>query len=195
MLYYCQSGNLTREKSPRLESNTRMTMTDFSDNKFKNNSGKWRTFSLFFEYPTKDVEPVYTLAKYDKEKDGKTFPSLYQLYMQCLDPTEFLFAEEHLGGPDHLRALRKAPTFRKELDSWKADLELKLQALALRNIVKASVDEANKNTFQANKLLLDKGWQEKRTKTDKDKVKEAADEFTVESLAEIKKDLDRLEIN
>ena len=155
---------------------------------------RWLTQSLFYE--TSDVPDniIYTL----KGDDFKGFPSLKRLYLETSDLTEYEFATTHLGGWHHWQTLCKSPFFQTYLAEWRTELELKLKAMALRNIV----DEAKggeKNSFSANKFLVARGWIDKETEPNrrgrpsKEEISRKAEEIAFED-KQIQEDLERLGI-
>lgn len=130
------------------------------------------TKALFFEMTGADKSTViYTLK--DEEHEG--FPSLREAYLSCEDPTEYIFANDYLGGWSHWEKLLKCTWFKPYIKRWRHELELKIKSDALRRI-KAESKTDSKNAFTANRFLLEKGWTEKNTKgrPSKDDIKKAA---------------------
>src|SRR5579859_6457695 len=112
---------------------------------------------LFFETVNADKSTVsYTL----KDRDHAGYPSLYRLYMEADDPTEYLFATAHLDGWDHWETLCQCTWFKPYIDRWRRELETKHRALALRNIKQLASDPTSKEYHQANKFLVNAGWLE-----------------------------------
>ena len=121
---------------------------------FTNAMGGWLLQALFFETtPADRPHCKYTL----KDDDHAGYPSLYRLYMACNDPTEYLFAQQHLGGWEHWERLTECAWFHPYVTRWRKELELRIRATALKNIQDiASGDSRDKLT--ANKLLVAQGW-------------------------------------
>jgi hypothetical protein len=90
-----------------------------------------------------------------KETDHEGYPSLYRLYMETGDPTEYQFAVQHLDGWTHWQALTAAKWFQPYVEAWRAELEVKLSSEALARIRAVSADTANPNHYHANKHLLE----------------------------------------
>tara|TARA_R110000803_G_scaffold207605_1_gene275649 strand:- start:299 stop:895 length:597 start_codon:yes stop_codon:yes gene_type:complete len=110
-----------------------------------------------------DVEDcLYTLGRVSHDDD---YPSLYQLYMDFDDSTEYLFAEEHLGGWDHWVFLSKQTFFLKELSRWREELELRSKARALGAMKAKANDPNDKDYYTCNKFLLEKGWDAEHKET------------------------------
>ncbi|MDE2102798.1 MAG: hypothetical protein KGL39_36475 [Patescibacteria group bacterium] len=110
---------------------------------------------LFFETTYADKSTVvYSL----KDRDHEGYPSLYRLYMEADDPTEYLFATQHLDGWDHWETLCQCTWFKPYIDRWRRELEIKHRALALANIKKLASDPDSKEFHQANKFLVNAGW-------------------------------------
>ena len=130
------------------------------NNIFKNTNGVFYTQGLFFETAQDKTNIVYTLKDQDMHlEDGTVLPSLKQLYLQEEDTTEYEFANKHLGGWPHWQRLLKIKWFREEYaQEWRTELELKLKARSLRAIRTKAEDSESKESFQANKYLVDKDW-------------------------------------
>lgn len=123
--------------------------------KYTNSIGRPLTLGLFFETTGGDkTGVVYTL----KDIDHEGYPSLYRLYMEAGDPTEYEFATQHLEGWRHWQMLSNAAWFAEHVDRWRWELELKLRAEAVKRIIEESRNKESKSKFQANKFLVDGGW-------------------------------------
>lgn len=166
------------------------------DNKFKNVNGAWLTRGLFFETCLHNEDNImYTLKEYDHEVRGKKLPSLYKLYMEMEDPTEYEFANEYLGGWTHWKKLCDSPFFLEHVTNWREELTIKLKAKALHQIRQKAQDPDNKDNYQANKFLIDKGWEEKKKggvgRTTKDKIKQEANKIAL-TQSEFDEDYNRI---
>lgn len=144
-------------------------MTKISENVFidksllKASTGQLRTKDVFLEASNWDWDTaVFTLG--DEHRPNKKHPdrmvySLYRLYMDMEDTTEWVFAETYLLGWKHWERFLKAPWFKPEIKRWRHELELKLQARHLEAIKEiANGDPNSKETIQACKYLLDRGY-------------------------------------
>jgi hypothetical protein len=170
----------------------------------KNASGRRYTKGLFYEMTLEDKSSVsYTLKDrdYTDRRSGKTYPSLKRLYMEVADPTEYLFAEQHLDGWDHWLELVECTWFKDYADRWRSELEVKLRAEALRRI-KLEAKSTSKNAFTANKLLLDGGWKDKSQggskpvgRPSKEAVKAAEAQMKFDELTDLDADARRLGLN
>lgn len=143
--------------------------------KFKNSQGMYILQGIFFEYGhmTDHAYTQYTL----KDEAHQGYPSLRELYVTLADPTEYTFANTYLGGWPHFQKLIGSHFFTPFIDQWREEVEIKLQAKALAELTKMANDPDAKNYYNANKLLLDKGWKEKKapiTRTAKKKIFEEA---------------------
>lgn len=98
--------------------------------KFKNSTGQYYTRGLFFELSEDKTSVVYTL----KHEDHLGYPSLYRLYMETSDATEYEFAKNHLDGWEHWLRISEASWFKETAAEWRAELEVKLQSEHLRKI-------------------------------------------------------------
>lgn len=127
-------------------------------NRFTNSMGRNYLRALFYETTEGDKSSVvYTL----KRRDHLGYPSLYRLYMEACDPTEYRFAVSNLNGWSHWQELVNAPWFQVYLDEWRLELEIKLRSDALASILTLSRLESNPNAYHANKYLLDASWKPK----------------------------------
>jgi hypothetical protein len=147
--------------------------------KFKNDIGMFLLQGLFFEVSPNKDQVVYTL----KDRDHNGYPSLYRLYMECNDPTEYTFATKHLDGWAHWERLSQCTWFQPYIDRWRRELELRFKALALQRIHKAA-QAGGKESFQADKFLVNGGWKDpsakKRGAPTKAEVKSEAHRIALE---------------
>lgn len=129
--------------------------------KYTNANGRPRTLGLFYETTDGDKTGVlYTL----KDSDHEGYPSLFRLYIECGDPTEYDFALAHLEGWRHWQLLSNAPWFVEYVERWRWELELKLRSGAVKRIIDEAKSEGRAK-FQANKFLVDGGWRPPSDKT------------------------------
>lgn len=120
---------------------------------FTNAIGGWLLQALFYETTMSDRPHCkFTLKDYDHAG----YPSLYRLYMETNDPTEYLFATQHLGGWEHWERLSEAAFFRPYVDRWRRELELRYRAEALKNIHEIA-NGNSRDRLTANKILA-QGW-------------------------------------
>lgn len=117
-------------------------------------AGKPLTQSLFLELGYNE-QAIFTLKDNDHEYNGEVFPSLKRLYLEMADPTEYEFANTYLLGWRHWKRLCENKAIRRYIDEWREELELKLRAQGVKEIIKHAQDEKG---FQAAKWLADRGW-------------------------------------
>ncbi len=123
--------------------------------KFINDKGNRYTKGLFYEQTRADKGTVlYTL----KDRNHKGFPSLYLLYMEQGDLTEYEFATTHLESWEHWCILCDCPWFKPFVARWREELHLRGAAIALRQVKRIAATNEN-GSMAANKYLLEKGWQ------------------------------------
>lgn len=121
-------------------------------------NGKRKTISLFLEnnYTREKEDPApYTL----KDRDHRGKISLKRIFMECEDPTEYLFAIAAFGSWEHWQVLKNTKAFQPTYEAWRRELEAKLQAEAILTIRK----DALSNPTSA-RWLAEKGWLDKATK-------------------------------
>lgn len=146
-------------------------------NPFKNASGRFLIRQLFFENELSDKRQcMYTLKKHDH----MGYPSLYRLFMECDDPSEYSFAVQHLGGWGHWKELNESPHLKDIFQEWREELDVRTRAKALNNI-REIAEQPSPVRLAANKLLLDGGWKrqekekEKAGRPSKERIRQEAD--------------------
>lgn len=121
------------------------------------------TRALFVETNTSPTSEhvLYTLSDHDHPKGYK---SIYKAYLEMEDVSEYDFATRFFGSMRHWRYLCSQDWFKPYHEEMKSDLQTKLKSRALVKIRSEADDPDNKNYFQANKYLADKGYLEKSQK-------------------------------
>lgn len=131
-----------------------MTDTTSPDSIFRITTGQRKLRGLFFETTGADkTGVVYTL----KDRDHEGFPSLYRLYMEADDPTEYTFAVTCLDSWEHWEMLCACRWFKEYINRWRRELEVRAKARALLAI-KEVASSGGKEAYQANKFLVAGGW-------------------------------------
>lgn len=137
---------------------------------------------LFYEttLPSNRENVIYTL----KDRDHEGLPSLYRLYMESNDPTEWRFANSYLESWEHWERLTKTNWFKPYVERWRKELEIRMKSESLARIM-SEAKTGSKDAFQANKYLLEKGWEPKdkseRGRPSKKEINEKAKEIVYES--------------
>jgi hypothetical protein len=127
---------------------------------FKTAQGVRYLKGLFFEETLADKSTViYTL----KDRDHEGYPSLYRLYMETNDPTEWRFATKYLDGWDHWERLCESPWFKPYIERWRRELQLRVASESLSRIMAESKTNS-RDSFTANRYLLERGWEPKDSK-------------------------------
>jgi len=145
----------------------------------KDELGKWRKDSLFWEKTTppkrKLFTPLYTLKEEDyTDEDGITYPSARRIYLELGDPTEYAAAMALLGSWEHWKVLTtKCKWFMDEVEKWREELEIKLKSKALKAMIHTATEEGSKGTAAA-KYIVDKGWIDTRGRPSKKAVQKEA---------------------
>lgn len=158
--------------------------------KFVNESGNRYTKGLFYEQTLADKSTVlYTL----KDRDHKGYPSLYLLYMEEKDLTEYQFANKYLDGWEHWLQLCDCSWFEAFRDRWREELHLQGAAVALKQVQELAGSN-NPGAMTAAKYLLEKGWRKKNDpvgRPSKEAIKKKAKEMLL-TKDEIDSDHDRI---
>lgn len=90
-------------------------------------------------------------------------------YLEARDPLEYDFVQRSniVESWKHWNFILASPYCRPDVDRWREELEIKLRAEALQEIIKNSKTEKG---FAAQKFLLEKGWDPKRGRPSKEEV-------------------------
>lgn len=128
----------------------------------KTDKGVRLTYALFVELATTaDVEPSFTTKQYDYHRDGKVYPSLRRLYLECEDPTEHEFVDRVFNGDwGHWHKILGNDLIRSALsyDEWPQELRLRLRSKGMKHMVKA----AQSGNANAARWLAEGGWEQRR---------------------------------
>lgn len=126
-------------------------------NTYKDDLGRYRTVSLFWE-----TCPVATREKYPpiwtlKEHDHLGYTSIRALYLKHRDPTEYKFAKAVLGSWDHWKKLCELGWFQKHLKEWRDELEVLLRSEGARLMMRHSEENVS-----AAKWIAQGDWKEQK---------------------------------
>ena len=143
---------------------------------FKNTSGQHYLNALFYEMTGADKSTVvYTL----KDEPHEGFPSLFQLYLQSGDPTEYQFAKTHLDGWTHWEKLLECQWFKEYVSRWRRELDTKIRSEALVRLLEKA-DLPGRDQFMINKYLLDGHWKPGRAgRPKKEDIRQAAHDIAM----------------
>jgi hypothetical protein len=161
-------------------------------NQFRAGNGQRLLRGLFREETTSsECPPVYTLKDYDDD-----LPSLYRLYMDLEDETEYVFATTYLDGYEHWEMLCNCTWFQPYIERWRKELTLKLTAKRLKILITDSMDETSKSKTSSTKYLIEQGWRTRdelrRGRPSKDEVRNELDKQVKEEKA-VQEDLARIQ--
>lgn len=155
----------------------------------------WITSGLFWETAAGMKEyAIYTLKEYDYDWNGKTYKSLRKCYLECNDPTEYVFANEYFGGWEHWQRIQKSKKYDlvTAIESWRKELAVKLMSTGVKQMIEHSFGEKG---MQASKWLTQQGWlPDPPSKRTKDQKKKEA-ELIERTKSEVEDDLARISIN
>lgn len=165
-----------------------------NNNKFRNSINSRYLKALFYETNTTNKNVVlYTL----KDHDYLEYPSLYRMYMEAGDPTEWEFANTYLEGWEHWKMLQACTWFKPYLLRWREELDTKIKSQALK-VILSEMEKGGKDSYGASKTVLDGKWRaetttSKRGRPTKADVTQAAEDEAARK-AKIKEDLQRMNI-
>jgi len=127
--------------------------------RFKDSLGRFLTSSLFIEFQGSTPETaLYTLKDEDETRGGVTYESLKDAFLGFSDPRGYYFAKTYFYNYEHYKRLLGNSVIRGIFDSWIEELELKLQADALMQLVTHSQGEKGQASA---KWLAQCGWRDK----------------------------------
>lgn len=145
-------------------------------------NGKYLTQALFYEFRHQvaiHAEPIYTL----REKDFKTFVSVYRVYMES--DSEYEAAQRLFGSWKHWQRLCECAWFKSHVEDWREEVKIKEAAIGKTTLIeqalKGSVPAAKELVFQVTKKRS-LGRPSTKEKTNKDKVLEKVDAKVVSML-------------
>jgi len=135
---------------------------------YRDTKGGWRTKTLFVEMcgpeTREKYNPPFTLNEIDVEKRGKTYKSMYKLYMEAAD--EFDFVSSILGSTMHWKSLQKSKWFfggfrgHYGVEKWREDMRARDESLAKKVLMTA----AQAGDISAAKKLFDVSKKPNETK-------------------------------
>ncbi len=171
-----------------------MSSAPIDKSKFRNPVNNNRLLkSLFWEEVKADKSScVYTL----KDQDHEGYPSFYRLYMEIDDPTEWEVAQQLVDGWEHWEMLCSCGWFKPYVERYRKEVELRMKSKALVRI-RAEAKAATRESFNANKYVLEKGWEPKadqkngRGRPSKEEIKKAANEIAATE-SRLTADFDRI---
>lgn len=151
---------------------------------FKDKYGRWKIRNLFYETCIPTVRsrlysglteetmeqrangefPMFFFGEKDSfitapNGEKVLYYSLKRIYMgyMHIPGEEYEFAIDVLGGWDHWEAMLKYTVVRRQIDAWRKEYLIKTKCAAGRQIISLSL-EGGKDTFQASKYIMAKGW-------------------------------------
>ena len=145
------------------------------------------TQSLFFERVNTVHKPyaIYTLKDRDHLVGDKLYPSLFLLYMEMDDPTEYLFATEYFSCYEQWETICNTQWMKPLVERWRRELDLRMKAKALIRI-RQEAKTNSREALAANKYILERKWdqteQGKRGRPSKDEIKKAANEIAMNEM-------------
>lgn len=135
---------------------------------FRSTNGNYRMQALFLERQYKEPDKthcIYTLGKEHRiSAQGNYTYSIYQLYLEEEDVTEYEFACKYFADYTHWKRICNCEWFKPFLAEMRESLTLKLKARAIRGIANIAGDGTSKSQLQALRYLADKGYIDAKAK-------------------------------
>lgn len=120
--------------------------------KFRNNRNQFLISALFKEESKTPDTVLYTLSREDEEG----YSSLYKLYMEMEDFTEYDFANKYFESYQHWKLVCQTAFFAQHIAEWREELELKIRSRALKSLINKS-----ESSTEVAKYLLNNKWTDK----------------------------------
>lgn len=121
--------------------------------------GRFITVGLFIDATYTPETAIYTLQDEDMEYKGKTYQSLKRAFIEYGDPRGYYFAKHFFYNYAHYKRCVDSLQIGPVIQSWIEELELEIQADALKQLIKHS--RSDKGQASA-KWLATRGWVPKR---------------------------------
>lgn len=136
-----------------------MLNQDLIKNKFRNASGVRHIRGLFWELALNKYSCLYTLRREPREVkfpngEIKILPSIMTAYLDCMDPTEYEFANKYFEDYEHWELISNSPFLAEYVAKWRKELKVKIRSEAYKQIAQEAF-LGGRNSFQANKYLVD----------------------------------------
>lgn len=167
----------------------------FNQDLFKNDGGKVKTKTLFYEIGYELDSALFTIKEEDIVVEGKHLVSLYKLYMALVpqDPTEYTFAKSVFNSWEIWTKVANSVAFRGYVKEWRKEIEVRIKSDAIKAIAE-EMKSGGRSSFSAAKLLLEKGWIDKEpSSAAKKKLQQKEDEETSRAaLSMLQSDAERL---
>lgn len=138
------------------------------NNPFRNEHNNLYAKQLFIEFNTLPGIALYTLQPHDY----RGCLSLYRLFMEMSDDSEYTFAKTYFDGWRHWESLCKSHWFRPYIEQWREELALKTKAEAIQTAKRISL-AGGKDALTAAKYVAERGWDKtpaRRGRPTKEKV-------------------------
>jgi hypothetical protein len=153
----------------------------------KNDPRALKTRSLFVETnQTPDESPIYTLRREDRVIGGVTYPSIFKLYLEEGDVTEYEVATKYFQGWDHWKRICSSPAVLPYIEKMREELTMRIRSIGVRAII----EEASKDkpSFASKKYLADGGWVDSKSKAARKKKADIQSQL----MNEFEDDLERI---
>ena len=122
--------------------------------KFRATNGSLLTTRLFRELSFGEEDrALFTL----KRKDTNNLPSLFRLYMELNDPTEYEVATQLFESWEHWERITNNKQIQPYIAEMREELAKKLESEGVARLIK-EVQTNGKNAYQAAKYLAERGW-------------------------------------
>lgn len=145
---------------------------------FKDAQGRFRTLSLFYESKHPSYPSYFTTKKYDH----KGHVSLYKLYMEISDPTEYRVAMEVFNSWDHWKALCSSEWFTGLVSQWREELKVKIESERYQEM-RALAKSGSPQAATASRWLAERYGEKKRGRPSKAEVEGRLSQETRETKA------------
>lgn len=162
-------------------------------------NGKYITSSLFYDFNKGYERAAPTFSDFllfsdqDKVVGDKLRYSMKKIYLELAYPgNDYDFAMFLFRDYENWRRVKISNLAGSEIKKWEDELEMKYQAIALKQMVTLA-KEANSKNFPAYKYLLDKGYLGGRGRPSKEEKDKRLNELLSQD-AELQEDMNLLRV-
>jgi hypothetical protein len=139
----------------------------------KDKMGRYRTQSLFWEFRHPEMDALFTLKDDDIIRDDVSFLSLKKIYFlyDHVPHLEYEFAKDVFNSWEQWMRIsnESIPEIRDVIKEWREELDIKLKAESLKNLITCSKAKDIRG-FNASKYLAEQGYAQKRGRPSKAEV-------------------------
>ena len=136
---------------------------------------------------------VYSLSRKDKEVAGKSYPSLYRLYMETGDITEARFVDLYLYDVEQWKRIAASSLLKDEVGKWREELKLRVLGSLVDSLV-VDARSGSKSSTSSAKYLIDRFSKEPKGRPS-NKAMDTSSSVSLKLAEDFEEDLKRVRVN